>query len=498
MGSSAFPALAINTQGESPLNTLAKVEQIKAAMQSQEMGSIQLQQARVNQQSQQILMEAYAKNGGDLNQTLADARASGKVTPNDLLGFQEKSVALQTAAAKLGETQLDNLTKEKEQVANSLEQFRSLPIEQRTPQAIAGVFKTLSDQNINPQKYLGNMQALAQNPSDDNIRQQELGLKGEQWVLANEKALREAASAPTVSQAQQKTQLELNKLASEAASAQRLFENLPSPLEAKTERQAKLAEENSTTAKNYVEIAKTKFDMFVKQNEPVAGTNQAGLREVTTRASANAKKLTQVTDLSNTEYDKLAMLSARFGSVAQNLGKYEAAIREAGPIEHRDDIAQVIADQGLGDEAGALHLIPSGKLVASKEVSKATADSWNKLTPAEQKLAMAYLQVKGGIITYNKAVDDTGRANEVAMHIEAANYPTPLEEKHIALDRLQGGKDNLKAILPAIPHFSNLKDPMEYLQQGEGVPMNTTQQVGRPGNALGAFGYQPPASQYPK
>src|SRR5215467_1057090 len=144
MASSSFPALAINTQGESPLNMLGKIEQIKSAQQSQEMGALQLQQARINQASQQALMEAYAKNNGDLNQTLADARASGKVTPNDLLGFQEKSVAIQTNAAKLSETQLGNIEKEHTELANSLEAFKALPVDQRTPAAIATVAGNLA------------------------------------------------------------------------------------------------------------------------------------------------------------------------------------------------------------------------------------------------------------------------------------------------------------------------------------------------------------------
>jgi hypothetical protein len=51
MASSAFPALAINAQRESPLNMLGKIEQIKSAQQSQEMAGTQVQEARVAQKS---------------------------------------------------------------------------------------------------------------------------------------------------------------------------------------------------------------------------------------------------------------------------------------------------------------------------------------------------------------------------------------------------------------------------------------------------------------
>jgi hypothetical protein len=156
-------------------------------------------------------------------------------------------------------------------------------------------------------------------------------------------------------------------------------------------------------------------------------------------------------------------------------------------------MAQVLADQALGNDPGHfLGLLAGAKLEVSKQVSKNTADSWNTLTPDERKLAMSYLQVKGGIITYNKAVDDTGRANETAISLEAANIPSPLEEKHVALQRIQGNKDNLKTMLPAIPHFSHMPDPMQYLDEGENVPIS---QPVVPRNTLGPgsgiFPYKP-------
>src|SRR5215471_19234986 len=181
MASNSFPALSINTQGESPLNILGKIEQIKSAQQSQEMAGIQVQEARVAQQSRQTLMELYTKNNGDLNQTLADAKSSGKVTPQDVMNLQTSSVALQTQAAKLSETQLGNIEKEHTELANSLEAFKALPVDQRTPAAIANVAGDLAKQNIDISKYQPAFQALAKNPSDDTIRQLEMGFKGEQW-----------------------------------------------------------------------------------------------------------------------------------------------------------------------------------------------------------------------------------------------------------------------------------------------------------------------------
>src|SRR5258708_38117222 len=92
MGS--FPALMIHPP-ESPIQQLAGVEQLKAGVQQQQLGEIQLQEARLNQQSQQVLMEKFAANNGDMNKTYADAAASGKVTPQMLNQFRLSSVTAQ-------------------------------------------------------------------------------------------------------------------------------------------------------------------------------------------------------------------------------------------------------------------------------------------------------------------------------------------------------------------------------------------------------------------
>src|SRR5262245_20067822 len=131
MASTGFPALAINTTAESPLKQYAQIEQIRASQQALQMGAIQLQEARVAQQSRETLQALWAKNSGDMNQTLADAKASGKVTPNDLLNFQEKGVAIQTQAAKLTSEQLGNVEKEHGILETALEGYKSLPPEQR-------------------------------------------------------------------------------------------------------------------------------------------------------------------------------------------------------------------------------------------------------------------------------------------------------------------------------------------------------------------------------
>ena len=100
-----FPALQIKTP-ESPIQQLGQVEQLKGAIQQQQMGAIELQNARQSQLEQQTIMQLYRQNQGDLGKTIQDATATGKVRPQTLLGLQNQHIAMQTSLANLGEKEL--------------------------------------------------------------------------------------------------------------------------------------------------------------------------------------------------------------------------------------------------------------------------------------------------------------------------------------------------------------------------------------------------------
>lgn len=179
-----FPALAINPVA-GPLDQYAKATQVAQGLQSLQVGQIQLNQARIQQQSQATLMKAFADNKGDMNQTLADATASGKVDPTSLINFRQATIAAQTSAAKLQETQLTNNQKVAEAAGNELTGIQALPPDQR-PAALNAAYGRLLQLGADPKHYGPVVQALAQDPSDANLRQHEISLMGEKWVLGNE------------------------------------------------------------------------------------------------------------------------------------------------------------------------------------------------------------------------------------------------------------------------------------------------------------------------
>lgn len=180
---------------ESAVQEVGGALQIKNAVQQSQMGEIQLQEAKLNRDSQQTLMESFARNNGDLNQTYADAAKSGKVTPKMLLDFRTSSIAQQTAMANLTEKQLENLGKTHDLAANALEAVKQVPEADRQV-AIQRQLKSLSDQGVDISKIVPALQGMP-DYSDKSLNQVETSFKGEQWLLNNEKAEREKSQAPS-------------------------------------------------------------------------------------------------------------------------------------------------------------------------------------------------------------------------------------------------------------------------------------------------------------
>jgi hypothetical protein len=152
-----FPALQIRPP-ESPLQQAATALQLQGEVQRQQLGNVQLEEARLNQQSQQALMEAYTNNNGDLNATYAEAVKSGKVTPQMLLNFRTQSVAAQVQMANLSEKELTNLSKVHDMEADALEAVKGVPVEQRGAE-IKRQLGVLINQGVDPNQLLPTLNA---------------------------------------------------------------------------------------------------------------------------------------------------------------------------------------------------------------------------------------------------------------------------------------------------------------------------------------------------
>lgn len=204
-----FPALDIRPV-ESPLQQMGGALQLKSALQQQQIGAVQLQEAKINAQSRQALMSIWAQNNGDPNATIQQARESGKVTPDDLYAFQTHTTDLQTKAALLTKDQLDNHAKIAEMAANELDSLKAYAGDPSSPAVKAKLFPLLNQSYArlsqaggpDTQTWLDPvMKDLLANPSPENFQRKETFLMGEKWVNQNAQEALKLASQPTAAQA---------------------------------------------------------------------------------------------------------------------------------------------------------------------------------------------------------------------------------------------------------------------------------------------------------
>jgi len=205
-----FPALMIN-QPESPLKQFSEVTQIKAALQQQQMGEIELQEARDAQAGSHALMESFTRNKGDLNATYADAVNSGKVPPEMLMKFRTQSVTMQTQAATLTEKELENHTKMLDMGMNEFESLKGITDDNQFQSSLKASVGRLLQAGADPKTVLPFAQSLAQDHSPSGFKSVETSMMGPKWVFDTEKQLREQRQAPTDAEAEAQRQATLSK-----------------------------------------------------------------------------------------------------------------------------------------------------------------------------------------------------------------------------------------------------------------------------------------------
>jgi hypothetical protein len=196
-----FPALAIRPP-ESPVQQLGGVLQLKNAVQQQQLGEIQLQEARLNQESQQVLMQKFSENNGDLNKTYADAANTGRVTPQMLLQFRTQSIAAQTAMASLSDKEMEVHRKTFDLSTNEFESLKGITDEGQFQTALKASVGRILQAGADPQSVLPFAQQLAQDHSPAGFARVETAMKGPDWLISHEEELRKQRQAPTDAEAE--------------------------------------------------------------------------------------------------------------------------------------------------------------------------------------------------------------------------------------------------------------------------------------------------------
>jgi hypothetical protein len=478
MATGGFPALAIQPPA-SPTQQIGGALQVRNEMQRGQMQDIELQNARLQQQSNATLMRLFAQNKGDMNQTYQDAVASGQVLPEHLLDFRQKSVAAQVQAAALDEKKLQNIDKMHDIAENELEGFKALPLAQRNTAALGAIAGRLQSAGVDISKIGPVFGSLAQDPSDENIRNLEVSFKGEKWVVDNEIKQRQLASTPTVAQAQAKNAAELDKAQDEAKSAHIALLSMPSPDEAKTSRVANLLKTQAETAASFAATAKSKAETaLIGTNPVIAFDPQAGQRVLTTMPQSQAKGFTNPIKASEADIQKETDATKQFNDVQMNISRYRNAITNlGGPGDtHTTEIAHILSEGKF--EAGHLAgLLPGASLAAEITNQKQIATDWNKLTPEEQDAVTGYLRAKGSVIAFQKALTQTGRTSKEALAIEMQNLPVPLQAQNSALKQMDAFQENIDTASKGLTRVPWLPSPQEVRTTIENEDKNKTAQA---------------------
>lgn len=284
-----FPALAIQqpnigAQLETAMNIKARQQQIAGQAQAQELGAVQLQQAKIDAQSRSTLMRLWSENSGDMNATIEAAKASNQVTPEHLQAFQLGSINVQTAAAKLTADQLTNQKGIYDLAANKLDAVKRLPLMQR-PQAIMDAYGELLKAGGNPTDLEPHIRQLVTNPSDDAISTYETSIKGGQWAADQQLKELELASKPTAAQAQARTTAELTSAQNAATKSVVELTALPQQLQdAHKKNVAEVAQATAATALQTEQLHQLRqSESYIRNPDPTGFTTPLPVGEYNKR-----------------------------------------------------------------------------------------------------------------------------------------------------------------------------------------------------------------------
>jgi len=478
MGSNfGFPALAIQPPPD-PLKQMGEVMNIRNQMQQGQMNDVALQQARQAQQSQQTLMRLFAQNNGDMNQTVADAKASGQVLPEHILDFQTKATAAQVQMANLSDKQLEVLGKKHDIAFNELESLRSIPAEQRTPQTIFQHFQRLSQAGLDDGTLKPILQSVLKDPSDDNLKSVEMGLNAEKWLKVNEEQQR-IASMPTVAQAQQKNAAELDKAMTESLAAHQTLLSMPTPEEAKTARAAALLKTQADTASAQAATAKSRAETALMGAKPVfafdPATNQ---RVLTSMPQAQAKGYTNPIQVTEGDVNKETESVRQFNDAQMNVSRYKVALQNLPPVsdDHAAIMTRILSDQKVFGGMGENVLASIGEGRTNDAITQMRkAKNWNTLTPEEQDAVVGYIRAKSAVPAFQKALTQVGRTNKEVMELEMQNIPMPIEGPS-AFKKLDSFQENIDTASKGLTRVPWLGTPQDVRQTIEGGAANQSTQ----------------------
>lgn len=180
MASIPLPALQIRANAESPLDTIGKIQGLRAMQQQQQMQQLQQQKEQIALADQQASTKAMKEwDGKDINELPPLILKNGG-SANAVFGAKQTITKLNQEAATADEATLKNQATKNDLIAGHLEAVKTAPVEQKQ-QAYSAAMQDLTKKGFIKQGQLPD-----QYPGDDQLAQAEKTFMGQKAIVDQE------------------------------------------------------------------------------------------------------------------------------------------------------------------------------------------------------------------------------------------------------------------------------------------------------------------------
>lgn len=186
MASISLPALQIRANAESPLDTIGKIQGLRALQQQQQMQQLQQQKEQIALADQQASTKAMKEwDGKDISELPPLILKNGG-SANAVFGAKQTITKLNQEAATADEATLKNQATKNDLIAGHLEAVKTAPVEQKQQAYSAAI------QDLTQKGFIKPGQLPDQYPGDDQLAQAEKTFMGQKTIVDQEQKKRQA------------------------------------------------------------------------------------------------------------------------------------------------------------------------------------------------------------------------------------------------------------------------------------------------------------------
>lgn len=486
-----MPSFEVNTpQIANPLDTQAKMLQLKNLSGQQQLLPLQIQeqqekvkqqqiatqQARLEQQSQQAMMKAWSDPKFTANFTgTQSANDSGLgfdpdsmtrelisrgVTPKDAFGMSSQFME---RSQKIATTLKDQAQTGEAQAATRDKGYKVLS------DRIAGVLDMSADKAADALTQL--KQDLVKNP------QAFAGVPQEDLAHVYGADLEHLPAMASMIGLDAKI-ADFHKSKAEAAAAQQKVIPPGGGLSPDTAQQVQKEVTVATNpkiqaGKEAVAAAEGKQRQLTEgAAQPVYAMDAQGNKQLMSKADAIQGGYKTILPVTEKQVGEDTMLINRLGDVRQKIARYDQALQLPVTSKDQSNIAALIGKQSFKVGAFGTEL-PVDRLNAALD-----KENIEGLSPNAKKLLISYYNARESMSGYQRVLTGTGRSSDKNMELQLDALPNPgTADADYARESLKQFRENLNIVGQGLPRIPGVKTPEEIEQQALPVKTATRQHI---------------------